>query len=393
MPSLLREFGTCSLRSCARSRIRADGAGADANTTPESMTVPIETLTTRRTASSNAASVPARPPMPRTVGRGRWLRLYPIALGLGGLGGSWRTAAGLGAPLWPAMCLVVLCFGAWITITALYVVAGGGDPRALIADLRHADQGFAVGYIPVIPLLLLAQVRAQTSGLRILDLGVVAVWAIVTAALVAHWITTPRDRHAIHPGLSLPVVAGPFISCISLQANSWHLLAQGMFAVGVFFWMTFGTVILGRLMTEQRLPDARFSTLAALMVPPATASVAWFGLNDNRITTLGTGLAAVLAMMALIQLFIVPEYLRRPFAVSAWTFSFPLAAAANTVGRWAIAAPLPAVRVLAWSSLVLATATIGLLAVLTVRMLWRTSRAATTRSGPSPACDVGALVD
>ena len=270
MPSLLREFGTCSLRSCARSRIRADGAGADANTTPESMTVPIETLTTRRTASSNAASMPARPPLLRTVGRGRWLRLYPIALGLGGLGGSWRTAAGLGAPLWPAMCLVVLCFGAWITITALYVVAGGGDPRALIADLRHADQGFAVGYIPVIPLLLLAQVRAQTSGLRILDLGVVAVWAIVTAALVAHWITTPRDRHAIHPGLSLPVVAGPFISCISLQANSWHLLAQGMFAVGVFFWMTFGTVILGRLMTEQRLPDARFSTLAALMVPPAT---------------------------------------------------------------------------------------------------------------------------
>src|SRR4029079_10425503 len=99
-----------------------------------------------------------------------------------------------------------------------------------------------------------------------------------------------------------------------------------------------------------------------------------------------------LAMMALIQLFIVPEYLRRPFTVSAWTFSFPLAAAANTVGHWAIAAPLPAV-VFAWSSLVLATATIGLLAVLTVRMLWRTSRAATTRSGPSPACDVGALVD
>jgi len=199
MPSLLREFGTCSLRSCARSRIRADGAGADANTTPESMTVPIETLTTRRTASSNAASTPARPPLLRTVGRGRWLRLYPIALGLGGLGGSWRTAAGLGAPLWPAVCLVVLCFGAWITITALYVVAGGGDPRALISDLRHPDRDFAVGYIPVIPLLLLAQVHAQTSGLRILDLGLVAVWAIVTAALVAHWITTPRDRHASIP--------------------------------------------------------------------------------------------------------------------------------------------------------------------------------------------------
>jgi len=192
---------------------------------------------------------------------------------------------------------------------------------------------------------------------------------------VAHWLTNPRDRHTIHPGFSLPVVAGPFISCISLQANGWHALAQGLFAVGVFFWITFGTVIVGRLMTEQRLSDARFPTLAALMVPPATASVAWFGLNGNRATTAGIGLAAVLAMMALVQLFIVPDYLRRPFTLSAWTFSFPMAAAANTMGHWAVAIPRPAARVLAWSILGAATTIIALLAVLTMRLVWRTRRA------------------
>jgi hypothetical protein len=53
----------------------------------------------------------------------------------------------------------------------------------------------------------------------------------------------------------------------------------------------------GRLMTdEQRLSDARFPTLAVLMVPPATASTAWFALNGNRSTTVGVGLAAVLAL-------------------------------------------------------------------------------------------------
>jgi tellurite resistance protein len=305
-----------------------------------------------------------------TIRRDRWLRRYPIALGLGGLSGAWRTAVGLGAPAWPAVCLAVLCLDVWITVTVMYVVKGRGDPRAFIADLRHPEQGFALAYIPVIPLLLLAH-APRTRAFYVLDLAVVAAWAIATAALVAHWITTPRERDAIHPGFSLPVIGGPFIACISLQANGWHALAQGAFAVGVFFWMMFGTLIVGRLMTEQRLSDARFPTLAVLMVPPATASIAWFALNDNRITTVGTGLAGVLAMMTLIQVFILPEYLRRPFTISAWSFSFPMAATANTVCHWAVAAPQPVGQLLAWTTLVIATAFVGLLAGLTARKVWR----------------------
>jgi tellurite resistance protein len=309
-------------------------------------------------------------------GRERWLRLYPITLGVGGLAGAWRTAVGLGAPTWPAVYLAAACFGGWLAITAMYVRHGGARPFAFVADLRHPDQGFAMGYLPVIPLLLLAQPRARMTGVRILDLALVAGWALATAALVAHWLTNPRDRHTIHPGCALPVVAGPYISCISLQANGWHQLALGLFAVGVFFWLTFGTVIVGRLMTEQRLPDARFPTMAALMVPPATGSVAWFGLHDNRATTVGIGLAAVLAMLALVQLFIVPEYLRRPFTMSAWSFSFPVAASANTVGHWAVAVPNHAGHVLAWLILVAATMVIGLLAALSARRVWQSRRAA-----------------
>jgi tellurite resistance protein len=138
--------------------------------------------------------------------------------------------------------------------------------------------------------------------------------------------------------------------------------------------VTFGSLIVGRLMTEQPLTEARFPTLAVLMVPPATASAAWFGLNDNRITTFGIGLAAVLAMMALIQLFILPDYLRRPFTISCWSFSFPLASVANTVGHWAIAAPVPASQLLTWSTLIIAAVIIGVLTVLTMRMVSRTPR-------------------
>jgi len=43
---------------------------------------------------------------------------------------------------------------------------GRGNPRAFIADVRHPEQGFAVGYIPVIAVLLVGQatpVRLLTS--------------------------------------------------------------------------------------------------------------------------------------------------------------------------------------------------------------------------------------
>jgi tellurite resistance protein len=332
---------------------------------------PHPTMSATLPVTDNPQAMDSQRPKRGIGKRDRWFRLYPIALGLGGLSGTWRTAVHLDAPAWPAVSLAVLCLGAWIAITLAYVLQGGGNPGTFVADLRHPERGFAFGYIPVIPMLLLTNAAARTNGLRFLDLATVALWAVVTAAIVAHWITTPRERHAIHPGFSLPVVAGPFIACISLQANRWHSLAEGAFAVGVFFWMMFGSLIIGRLMTEQRLSDERFPTLAVLMVPPATASIAWFGLNDNRITTFGTGLAGVLAMMALIQLFILPEYLRRPFTLSAWSFSFPLAATANTVCHWAIAASQPVGRALAWSLLIVATASIGLLAGLTVSKVWR----------------------
>lgn len=302
------------------------------------------------------------------------LRWYPLALGLGGLGGAWRTAVGLGAPVWPAPSLACLCLSAWLAVTALYVIRGGHRPAAFIADLRHPEQGFAVGYISVIPVLLAAQTFPHTPGFHYLDLGLVSAWAVTAAAIVAHWVTTPRERHAIHPGYSLPVVAGPFIASISLQANGWHPLAQGMFAVGAYFWLTFGTLIIGRLMTEQRLSDARVPTLVTLMVPPATASTAWFALSGNKITTVSIGLAAVLAMMALVQLFILPAYLRRPFSISTWVFSFPLAATANTVGHWAIAEPNPGVRTLAWATLATATTIIGLLMVRTGQLMWTKTR-------------------
>ncbi len=98
-------------------------------------------------------------------------------------------------------------------------LAWRSNPRAFSADLHDHDQGFAIADIPVTPLVLLAHLGSRFSGGRVIDLSALAEWAIVTAALMAHWITTPIERETLHPSFSMPVIAGPSIAAISLPAN------------------------------------------------------------------------------------------------------------------------------------------------------------------------------
>ena len=60
-------------------------------------------------------------------------------------------------------------------------------------------------------------------------------------------------------------MAGAFISSIGLSLSGWHHAAESAFGIGVFFWVTVGTLILGRLFTGAPLPGALKPSLAILV--------------------------------------------------------------------------------------------------------------------------------
>lgn len=295
---------------------------------------------------------------------------FSIPLGLTGLGGAWAAASQhLGASELPANLAFGTAALVWAAFTVAYVVriATAAD-NSFGAELRHPLAGPLTAYIPVIAILLIAHYRPQlgaaTTWLIALAVGALA---INIAQLVAHWLTAPLDHSALHPGYFLPITAGPFIAAIGLAAVGAREAAIAVFGLGVCFGLVIGAVIVGRLMLGGPLPGPFVPVLSVLLSPPLTAGVAWFAIQGGRIDAVQEVIAGITVMMLLVQLVLLPDYLRLPFTTQHWAFTFPLAVMGNASIRWAGGLRFDGWQVAAWTVLAISTALILAILAATLR--------------------------
>jgi tellurite resistance protein len=219
----------------------------------------------------------------------------------------------------------------------------------------------------VIGVLLAAHCEryARAAGRAAAAVFVLAL-VVIAAQLLAHWLLGNLPIVTFHPGYFLPTVAGAFIASIGLSACGWHRVAQGAFGLGVFFWLSIGTLIFNRLFTGDPLPDAIKPSLSVLVSPPATAGIAWFILTGGRLDTVIYVLLAILFMMLFVQVLFFSEYRRLTFTTNFWAFTFPIAASTNLIVRWLDAERFQFWRAWSWTLAVIATAVVLTLAAATV---------------------------
>ncbi|MEV5177898.1 hypothetical protein AB0L10_44460 [Streptomyces flaveolus] len=112
--------------------------------------------------------------------------------------------------------------------------------------------------------------------------------------MLAHWLTGSLSATVLHPGHPLPVPSAPFIA--GAVASSLRLpgVADAAFAVGLLYWLTFGTVVLGGLVTAGPLPRPARPALAVLTIPPATGGTAWTAAHEGTFGPVGYGSAGTL---------------------------------------------------------------------------------------------------
>ncbi|MGO4299736.1 transporter [Leifsonia sp. RAF41] len=288
------------------------------------------------------------------------LNTLAIAFGLAGLAGVWTTAGRLfglpdaiGQVLWAGVLV------AWLWLIVAHLRRGARSAESLGAQLRHPAQGPIAALVPVVGMLIGADLYrfVPVAG------AIVVIASLIAAALFAGWILAfwhagSLPPEAFHGGYLLPTVAAGLIGATTSFRIGLPGVAIAAFAVGVFFWIVISTVLLARLAFFPPLPAALTPTCAILLAPPAVAGTAWFTINGERADVVSTALLGLLVLMALQQLALIPRYRVLPFSLGFWSFTFPLAAAGGYGIEWLAVAGFAGWQVVAWVVVALVTVVI-----------------------------------
>jgi tellurite resistance protein len=295
---------------------------------------------------------------------------FGVPLGLAGLATAWH-AAGPKLGTSPAVpgAIDILAAAVLVILGWLYAAQGA---RRVLADLRDPVQSPFVA-VPAITAMMLAAALAGvafTAG-RVLVVIFLAVTIGTGGWLGGRWIAGDGDQASVHPGYYLPTVAGGLVGVITLTQVHLRGLAEAAFGIGIVSWLLLGSVVLNRLITARALPAALQPVTAIELAPPALAAVAWFALAGRGIDLIASAIGGYLVLMALVQVRLIPQYLKLRFSPGFWAFTFSYAIAITCALEWITRTNPPGATAYAICAITAITAFIAAIAARTVIALAR----------------------
>lgn len=148
---------------------------------------------------------------------------------------------------------------------------------------------------------------------------------LMTLYVMNSWIhhTHYTLSHA-NPSWFIPVV-GNVIVPISGVHLGFIELSWFFFSIGIVFWVVLMTMILYRLFFHEPLPARLTPMLFILLAPPSIGFISYSALtggldNTSRI------LYYIALFLSMLLLSNILRFIRIPFFISSWAYSFPLAA-------------------------------------------------------------------
>lgn len=293
--------------------------------------------------------------------------LFATVMGMAGLTIAWLKAHHVvGSPLQVAWVLRWLASGLYVFLLAWYGTKLLRHPQAVKADWAHPVR---MNFFPAISigLLLLSIAWApDVPGAAFWMWGIAATLHLVfTLFVMSSWIhhTHYTIQHA-NPAWFIPVVGNIIVPIAGVRFApvdiSWFF-----FSIGLVFWLVLMTIVMYRLFFHEPLPARLAPTLFILIAPPAVGFVAYIALRGEVdvfarvLYFMGLFLTLLLASNAL-------RFFRLPFFISAWAYSFPLAAMAIATFEMAARSGQAFYLGLGWVLLAVLSALVALLAIKTL---------------------------
>ena len=298
---------------------------------------------------------------------------YSITFGLVGLARVWHLAGslyGLSAAIGDALFLVAAVV--FLLFFAALVIKLVLAPKTVLVDLADSAIGPMFSLLPITGMLLAVSLEPYAlDAARVLFLVCFVATVLLGGWYTSQWIVATLDAGEFGPAYFLPTVAGGLLGADSAASFGLTGLGWMSFGIGMIAWLMLGPIILNRLYFRPGLPVALIPTLAIVIVPSVIAGNAYFVLTGGRIDLLAYVLAGYTVLMTLVQLRLVPLYLKLKFSPGFWAFTFSYAATAAYALRWIHLAQFAGVAMLGYVVLAAITLFIGAIALRSLVALWQ----------------------
>jgi tellurite resistance protein len=314
------------------------------------------------------------PSPPREATR---LRHFPVAffaavMGLAGLAIAWmRAEVVLRLPGAAGLALSWLALLAFAAIAIVYVAKLATHPGEVTKELRHPVR---INFFPAISiglvLLSIAFLERAPGPARWLCIAGAALHLAFTLYVLNAWIhRTGIEVTHVNPAWFIPVVGNVLVPIPGVRFLSPEV-SWFFFSLGIVFWGVLLTIVMYRLFFHAPLPERLTPTLFILVAPPAVGCIAYYALTGT-IDAFARILYYASLAFALLLASNAARFLRARFFLSAWAYSFPIAAVTIATLLMAHEVKAPGFGWLAGALLVLLTLVVAALVVRTLLAIAR----------------------
>ncbi|OGT88951.1 MAG: C4-dicarboxylate ABC transporter [Gammaproteobacteria bacterium RIFOXYA12_FULL_61_12] len=252
---------------------------------------------------------------------------FSMVMGLAGLTIAWRKMQDILQVDWGLDAVLgILSGGVFLTLSLLYLIKIGQHRAAVLAELRHPVK---LNFFPTISisLILLSVIAFQFSFALanfLWTLGVI-LHLLLTHYVMYSWLHHEHyEIHHINPAWFIPVVGNAMVPIVGVPLG-YGEISWFFFSIGIVFWLVLFVIIFYRVLFHNPLSDKLMPTFFILIAPPAVGFIAYEKLNgdiDNFARVLYySGLFLTLLLLAQ-----APRFLKLPFSLTWWAYSFPIAA-------------------------------------------------------------------
>ena len=311
---------------------------------------------------------------------------FSMVLGLTGLGNGWRVASRLwGFPAWIGEAVMAVAVAVWAVLLLRFAIKWIAAREAAKAEAAHPILCCFIALVPVATMLAGIGVlpHAHGAGMVIILVGAVASLLFGLWRHGGQW-RGGRDEKTTTTVLYLPTVGANLVSAIAMSALGWPSWGQLFFGAGVLAWIVQESIILGRFLTVEPLPLALRPTVGIQMAPPAVSLLAYAAVTTGPPDIVARMLLGYAIVQALMVLRLMP-WIRQPFTLSYWAFTFGATAISTGTMRFAERGDDPVFTVLAPVLFAMSNVVIVGLSIASVLWVLRAKPAPAATSAPAPA--------